>query len=354
MRGRLQVNLTALVANYRHYCAQCAQTTNTIGAVVKADGYGLGMIAVSRALFAAGCQEFFVATCEEGLALRGVLRDIQIYVFEGASDDNAAQLAAAGLIPVVNHAGQLEAWRPHRHLPIAVHVDTGMSRLGFSETIAGDSFSGFALELLMTHLACADTPEHPLNAEQLRRFEAVAARFAGVRTSIGNSAGLLLGGSYSGDLGRPGIGLYGGNPFVDHPNPMQCVATLQAQVLQVREVASGTPLGYGASYAAPDDMHVAVVGIGYADGLPRLLSNRGEAWVGERRCAIVGRISMDLTLLDVTGLAVRPGDWVQFFGDQISLDEFGLWADSFAYEALTGIGSRVERSYVSNYIGGSD
>jgi alanine racemase len=343
MKARLQVDLAALVANYQLYCGQSAKN---VGAVVKADAYGLGVAAVSRTLYAAGCREFFVASTEEGLTLRGILAEARIYVFEGATPDTVERLAAAKLVPVINHAGQLDAWRSHRQLPIAVHVDTGMARLGFPENIAASTFTDFNVEVLITHLACADTPDHPMNAAQVRRFELVSARFPGVRTSVGNSAGLLLGAPFSGELGRPGIGLYGGNPFTDRSNPTHCVATLSAEVLQVRDLAAGTPLGYGATYVASRALRVAVVGIGYADGLPRLLSSRGEAWVDDRRCAIVGRISMDLTLLDVTGVAVATGDAVQFFGDRISADEVGGWADSFAYEVLTGIGQRVERIYL--------
>jgi alanine racemase len=288
-----------------------------------------------------------VATCEEGVALRALLGDARIYVFEGSTIANADALAGARLVPVINHAGQLDAWRAYRQQPIAVHVDTGMARLGFDESAAAADFRDFAVELVLTHLACADLPDHPANADQLRRFDRVRARFPGVRTSIGNSAGLLLGAAFVGDLGRPGIGLYGGNPFAERANPMQCVATLSAEVLQVRDVTAGSCVGYGATYRAAGDVEVAVVGIGYADGLPRLLSNRGEASVKGRRCPIVGRISMDLTLIEVTGLQVVPGERVQFFGDQIAVDEVGRWADSFAYEVLTGVSKRVERVYVN-------
>ncbi|MFP6815322.1 MAG: alanine racemase [Pseudomonadales bacterium] len=347
MRGRLQVDLTALVANYRWYCEQCEEAAACVASVVKADAYGLGVTAVSESLFAAGCREFFVATCEEGLTLRQVLPDARIYVFEGSSSDTAKRLAGARLIPVVNHPGQLITWRPHRALPIAVHIDTGMERLGFADDVTPADLAEFEVELLVTHLACSDTPDHPLNAAQIHRFDAVAARFPGIRTSIGNSAGLIMGAPFRGDLCRTGIGLYGANPFSDRTNPMQCVASLSAQVLQVRDVAAGVPLGYGATFVASENLKVAVVGIGYADGLPRLLSNRGEVSIGERRCAIVGRISMDLTLVDVSDLQVATGDWVQFFGDQVSVDEVGGWADSIAYEVLTGVGPRVERIYLS-------
>lgn len=344
MRSQLQVDLAALVANYRFYCDRCAGAA-TMAGVVKADGYGLGATEVARALAEAGCREFFVATAEEGYALRNMLADAAIYVFEGVTQESAATLAAARLIPVINHQGQLEAWAAHARMPVAVHVDTGMARLGFPDTVAPLDFDGFRLTLLATHLACADTPTHPLNEKQIRRFQVVAQRFHGVRTSIGNSAGLLLGGGYVGDLGRPGIGLYGGCPLAIDSNPLRTVATLSASVLQVRDVSAGESVGYGATYVAPADMQVATLGIGYADGLPRSLSNRGEVWIGGARCPIVGRVSMDLTLVDVSGSHVQPGDRAQLFGDRVSVDEVATWAETIAYEIFTGIGQRVERVY---------
>lgn len=345
MNSQLQVDLAALAANYRFYAQRCVGAA-TMGGVVKADGYGLGAAAVSRALWDAGCREFFVATSDEGCLLRGVLGDADIYVFEGVTEDSAAALVAERLIPVINHRGQLDAWRQHSRMPIAVHVDTGMARLGFPDTLQPSDFEGFRVALLITHLACADTPSHPLNENQLDRFLAVVERFPTVRTSIGNSAGLLLGPRYAGDVGRPGIGLYGGSPVAGGANPVRTVAMLSASVLQVRHVSAGESVGYGATYVASADVQVATLGIGYADGVPRMLSNRGEVWIAGQRCPIIGRVSMDLTLVDVSGLGVQPGDRAELFGERISVDEVASWADTIAYEIFTGIGSRVERVYL--------
>ncbi len=345
MRGRLHVDLAALAANYRLFSNAAEAAGGTAGGVVKANAYGLGVERVAPALHAEGCREFFVATVEEGVALRAVLPESTIYVFEGATAASVQALAQSDLVPVLNHPGQLEAWRSCAELPAAVHVDTGMNRLGFPADVHAGQFSGMSISLLLTHLACADMPDDPMNAEQVERFRRVAEVFPGVRTSIGNSAGMLADASRCGELGRPGVGLYGGNPFSDRDNPMRRVASLEGQVLQVRDCPAGSPLGYGATYVAPADLRVAVVGLGYADGLPRLLSGRGFASVQGQRRALLGRVSMDLTLVDVTGLQVEAGDWVEMFGDAVSVDELADWAGTIAYEILTGIGERVERTY---------
>ena len=330
---RLTVALDALAANYRMFRAR---SPDGIGAVVKANAYGLGMAPIARHLAEEGCRRFFVATEDEGLALRPVLaEDCEIFVLSG-------EAAAEGLIPVVNHPSQLREARKReskRETPIALHVDTGMHRLGFApEDVPGD----LDVLLLLTHLACADTPAHPLNALQIERFEAVAARFPGVAVSIGNSAGILNGVR---GIGRPGIGLYGGNPFADRSNPTRCVATFEGQVLQVRCVAAGETVGYGGTRGLTRDSRVAVVGAGYADGVPRLLSNRGAVAFRGARMPILGRVSMDLTHVDATDVAVEPGDWVEFFGPTVAVDEVAAWADTIAYEVFTGIGGRVERRY---------
>ena len=322
--ARLTVDLDALAANYRAFRARAP---DGVAAVVKADAYGLGMAPVAARLAAEGCTRFFVATEAEGLALRETLAgDCDIYVFSG-------EASAEGLVPVVNQPSQL------RGGPVAFHVDTGMQRLGFAPEDVPDHPEAV---LLLTHLACADTPDHPLNAVQLERFEAVAARFPGVPVSIANSAGILNGVR---GIGRPGIGLYGGNPYSDRDNPMRTVATLEGQVLQVRRVRAGESLGYGASRVLARDTTVAVVGAGYADGVPRLLSNRGAVAVRGIRLPILGRVSMDLTQVDATDVAVDRGDWVEFFGPTVGVDEVAAWSDTMAYEVFTGIGRRVARRY---------
>ena len=342
MPARLHIDRDALAANYRLYRAAVA---GECAAVVKANGYGLGMVEAASVFERLGCRHFFVATAAEGLALRRSLGDGAIYVFEGALPDSARPLAEAGLIPVMNHAEQLAPWAPYRDREIAVHVDTGMNRLGFPADVRASTFDGLRVSLVMTHLACADAPEHPLNEVQLRRFGRITARFPGVRTSIGNSAGSLLASRYHGDLARPGIGLYGGNPWLNAANPLQPVATLEAPVIQVREVPAGVSAGYGATWRAETPRRLAVLGIGYADGLPRGLSNRGEAVANGTRCPIAGRVSMDLTIIDVTDARVAVGDWVELFGTALPVDEVAGQADSIAYELLTSIAPRVERLY---------
>ena len=342
MPARLRVNLDALAANYRRYRDAVA---GDCGVVVKADCYGLGVEQTAAVFERLGCGHFFVATAAEGLALGKVLQSGVVYVLDGVLPETARPLAEAGLIPVVNHERQLAAWAPFRDREIAVHVDTGMNRLGFPVGVPASAFNGFQVSLLMTHLACADDPAHPLNEIQLQRFAGVAERFPGIATSIGNSAGSLLDKRYHGDLARPGIGLYGGNPWLNQPNPAQPVATLEATVVQIREVAGGDSVGYGATWTSGKSRRLAVLGIGYADGLPRSLSNCGAAVVAGERCPIVGRVSMDLTVIDVTGARVGVGDWVELFGAQLPIDEVARQAGTIAYELLTGISARVGRIY---------
>ena len=342
MTARLRISRQALVANYRKFRAAA---DGAVGAVVKADGYGLGALAVARTFVDAGCRHLFVARAAEGVALRRKLNKPSILVFEGALPETVETLAEHGLIPVLNSPAQLALWAPHCQDAVAVHVDTGMNRLGFHWNVGVDVFNGHRISLLITHLACADEPNHPLNALQLARIKALRARFPGVPFSIGNSAGTLSEAAFQGDLARPGIGLYGGNPWADRPNPMQPVASLEGQVVLTRDLPPGETIGYGASYQAEAPMRVAVVGIGYGDGLLRLLSNCGTLFAKDRRCPVIGRISMDLTTIDMTGVDLAPGDWVEAFGANLPVEEVAAKANTFAYEILTGITKRVARVY---------
>jgi alanine racemase len=203
----------------------------------------------------------------------------------------------------------------------------------------------------MTHLACADEPEHPLNAEQLARFDQMCALLPRVRTSIGNSAGTLTDAARRGDLVRPGIALYGGNPFSDRPNPMEAVVKLTAPILQLHDVGEPEPVGYGATYVAAPPARIAIVGIGYADGYPRNLGNVGTAAVHGTRVPVVGRVSMDLISIDVTSLprdTVEVGAAVELIGPTVGVDEVAAAADTISYEILTGLGRRLVREYVEN------
>lgn len=329
--GRLTVDLDALAQNYQQLNRLASDGA---GAVVKANGYGLGAVPVAQRLLAEGCRRFFVATEQEGAQLRPELpQNAQIFVFSGEAE-------APGLIPVANQPDQL------RDGPFALHVDTGMQRLGFRPEEL-PAHPPPHLKLLISHLACADTPEHPLNARQQQRFDVVRARFPSVPASLANSAGILNGVS---GVGRPGIGLYGGNPWAQRPNPMRCVATLEGQVLQVRAVRAGEAVGYGGAGSLARDGVVAIVGIGYADGVPRLLSGQGAIAFRGQRLPFVGRVSMDLTHVDATGTPLRKGDWVEFFGARVSVDEVARQAQTIAYEVLAGIGNRVVRRYAQGGI----
>jgi alanine racemase len=345
MNRRLLVDLEALTANYRHF--QAADDGAVVGAVVKANAYGLGAGPVAQGLEAAGCRMFFVATAGEGADLRRVLGPgPDIFVFDGVQTETASDLVAASLTPVINDAAQLALWQEHTRNPVAAHFDTGMKRLGFDWSTGADALGDHPVSLLLTHLACADEPDHPLNRIQVERFAAIKSRFPGVPTSIGNSAGCLTRAETRGDVSRPGIGLYGGNPFADADSPVRPVASLQGRVLQLKTVAEGESVGYGATWTAGQDSQIAVVALGYADGLPRALSGRGELAIRGERCPLLGRVSMDYCVADVSRVpAVESGDWAEAFGNVIGVDEVAAQAGTIAYEMFTGVGSRVTRVY---------
>ncbi len=344
--ARVRIDLDALASNYRMFCSR---TTGEVGAVVKANGYGLGSVPIARRLGSEGCRSFFVATLDEALALQPYI-DGDVYVFEPPlGKAGIRETVSAGCIPVINLEEQLAYVIEEPNIKkIVVHIDTGMERTGISyKSVDVDRLKTVSLHLLMTHLACADNPDHPFNLEQIKRFEAIAAWMPSVRTSIGNSAGTLNGPPFQGDLARPGIGLYGANPFVNLKNPTSIVATCEAQVLAIRDIRTGTGIGYGLTHTAEQPTRLAVIGMGYADGVPRVLSNIGNFAWGERLLPIRGRVSMDVTQVDATACPdLAIGDWVEFYGKTIDCDEVAATANSLGYEFLTGLGERVKRLYV--------
>jgi alanine racemase len=353
--GYVEVRLGSLARNYD--LLRDAANEAEIGAVVKADAYGLGAARIAAFLLEKGCRRFFVATLEEGVALRDAVpadTGAEIYVFEGPRTGTERVFRTHSLIPVLNSLSQIEAWL-NVGGPSVVHVDTGMSRLGVSAEESASVFSQpgiverLGLQFLMTHLACADEPNHPHNVRQLERFNEVRAQVDVTRVSIANSAGAFLGERFRGDLIRAGIALYGGNPFAAERNPMRSVASLRARVLQVRELTRTASVGYGATYEAPAGSRIATVGVGYADGYPRILGNQGQAVLNGTRVPVVGRVSMDLTCLDVTGLgpeSVSVGDYAEMFGEHVALEEIAGLCSTISYEILTGLGARLPRIYV--------
>jgi alanine racemase len=353
----LTVDLDAVADNYRRLAARAAPATTA--AVVKADGYGLGMARVAPALAAAGCTDFFVAHLDEGIALRAHLPAATIYVLNGALAGAEPEFRRHRLRPVLNHLAALDGWaalgRSSGALPAALHLDSGMARLGLDDdelaVLAGAParLDGVDLALVMSHLACAEQPDHPLNAEQLARFRRARGRLPAAPASLANSSGIFLGADYRFDLVRPGAALYGVNPLPGQPNPMAPVVRLQARILQLRRIDSPRTVGYGATHRAARPSIIATIALGYADGYLRSLGNRGSCLIGEHRVPVVGRISMDLVTLDVTGVPAglaRPGAVVDVIAPEHPVDAVADEAGTIGYEILTSLGRRYQRRYL--------
>ncbi|WP_126975995.1 alanine racemase [Frigidibacter oleivorans] len=339
----LHIDLDAVCANWRRLDALSGAGTRT-GAVVKADGYGLGAGRVARALAGAGARQFFVATCAEGAALRRLLGEgPEISVFSGHMAGDGGQIRDAGLVPMLNSVEQLT-----RHLEtlpghaFGIQLDSGMNRLGM-EPGEWQAVGALALQarprLLMSHLACADEPDHPMNRQQLQAFRAMTDG-TGVARSLAATGGILLGPEFHFDLTRPGIGLHGCAPFDAGQKPV----TLSLPMVQVREVATDETVGYSATFRAAAPARIATLAAGYADGLPRSLSGQATLWAGDIPCPLVGRVSMDLITVDVTHLAEVP-EHLDILGPHQSADDLAAVAGTIGYEILTSLGARHDRRY---------
>src|ERR1700761_7188739 len=356
--ARLTVRLGAIVSNFRS--VQRMAGPAAVAGVVKADAYGMGMPPVARKLAEAGCDTFFVARLEEGVALRSVVPDARIFVLDGAPPDAVPALLSHRLTPVLNSLGEIAGWSAAARemgetLDAVVHIDTGMNRLGLAAgelgvlaAEAAKRLDGVRVVLWMSHLACADDPDAKMNRLQLDRFQTALAMLPPAPASFASSGGVLLGKDYAFDMVRPGIGLYGGNVQHAPKNPFSVAAVLTARVLQLRRIDRGESVGYGASFRAKRPTVIATVALGYADGLMRVIGNRGHAAIAGKRAPIVGRISMDLTTLDVTDLppaTLSTDAEAEFFGDTISIEDAAKAADTVPYELLTALTPRVPRVY---------
>jgi alanine racemase len=354
----LTVDLHAIAANYRLLVERAGGAQ--VAGVMKADAYGLGMDRVAPALVRAGCRVFFTAHVEEGIRLRGIVpAGSTVYVLHGPAPGTAADFVEHRLIPVLNDPGQVHEWhaacaRAGRRLPAAVQVDSGMSRMGLAPADLAalgdprDWLAAFEPVLLMSHLACADEPAHPMNDRQRRRFDAVRAQFPPLPASLANSSAIFLGPDFRYDLARPGAALYGINPHPGQANPLRQAVALDARIVQVRTIEAGAAVGYGARYVADGTRRIATVGIGYADGWPRALSGRGHAYVDGVQVPIAGTVSMDSITLDVTAIAddrLQPGMTVELLGPHQHVDAVAAAAGTIGYEVLTRLGSRFERRY---------
>jgi len=358
--GVLTVDLDAIVANWRKLDsrgvpAECA-------GVVKANAYGCGVERVTRALNAAGCKTFFVATLDEARRARAAAPHATIYVLNGFFAGTGAAFAELNCRPVIGDLGELAEWDAYCKVNgyaggAAIHIDTGMNRLGISIAEA-QALSPRAAQpdhgitLVMSHLACAEDLQHPLNSRQIAAFREVARLFTNVPASLSNSSGIFLGPQFHFDLVRPGAALYGVNPTPEADNPMQQVVDVKARVVQVRSVERGESVGYGATWTARRPTRLAIVAAGYADGYFRAAGGvdgvrTAHALVGGKRCPIAGRISMDLMAIDITDLPSPPrrGQMVTLIGDGVTVDELALHFGTIGYEVLTSLGDRYQRIY---------
>jgi alanine racemase len=360
----LTVDLAAVAENWRILTRRVAPACD-VGAVVKADAYGLGLAPVAKALKAAGCKTFYVAHIDEGIAAREILGEApRIVVLHGPNKGTERDFAAFNLAPVLNSPGQIERWRGFAQtndvlLESLVKVDTGMNRLGLTprEFAAlmddADGFVGLHPLALASHLACADVPSHPMNAAQQRDFqsalETFRRRFPDAKASLANSAGVLLGSAFHYHFARPGLALYGGNPVPGAANPMIPVVRLSAKIQQVRRVDAAAPVGYGASYTARDGAKLATASIGYGDGLLRALSNSGHGFIDGIRVPVVGKVSMDLMTFDVSNVpesGLGPDAVIEIMGSHQTVDDVAKDAGTISYEILTSLGARYLRRYI--------
>lgn len=355
---RLTVDLGAVRDNYR---LLARMTTGTCAAVLKANAYGLGMEKVAPALVLEGCRVFFIAHLGEGIRLRELVPSYcRIFVLHGPMPGTANDFFQHDLRPVLNDRKQLDEWRALARrlgleLPAAIQVDTGMSRLGIATedllplSAEHDWLEGIRPTLIMSHLACADEVMHPMNEAQRKRFDRVRELFPAVPSSLANSSGIFLGPSYHYDLSRPGAALYGINPRPGAPNPLRQAVSLRTRIVQVRTVRDGDVVGQGAHHIVSGERRIATVAIGYADGWLRSLSGRGQAFIDGSAVPIIGRVSMDSMVLDVTMIApefLMPGAEVELIGALHTVDDVAASAGTIGYEVLTRLGDRFHRHYI--------
>jgi alanine racemase len=359
--GILTVDLSAIEANWRGLSRRVMPTE--CAAVIKADGYGCGIEQVAATLAKAGCKTFFVADLAEARRVRSVAPDPAIYVLNGLLSGTAGFYADIRARPVIGSMVELAEWDAFCTVNewrggAALHVDTGMNRLGISLSDASAlapriRSENHGITLLMSHLACAEEPEHPLNERQIGVFREVRMLYRGIPSSLCNSSGIFLGAAAHCDLVRPGAALYGVNPTPGQSNPMRSVLELQARIVQVRSVPRGETVGYDAAWTAKRTTRIAVVAVGYADGYPRAASASdaapgADAIVAGQRCPLAGRVSMDLLAIDVTDLpdhAARRGELVTLIGGEITVDALAAAAGTIGYEVLTSLGRRYHRVY---------
>lgn len=365
MAAILSINLSALCENWARLGSRIGKAE--CSAVVKADAYGLGIEHAVPALARAGCHTFFVAHVSEGIRARAAAAQATIYVLNGLAQARMHDYRVHRLRPVLGSIPEVGYWRQHGHgcEPAALHVDTGMNRLGLrlEEALAllpTHRLHDLGIGLVMTHFASAEVPDAADTAMQIAAFARLKAELAAsgngaVPMSLCNSSGHFLDGIETYDLTRPGYALYGGNPTPDRPNPMRSVIRLEAPIIQIRHVPKGEAVGYNGNWVAARDSRIATISCGYADGFPRNAGNNpqhkgGSALVAGVECPFAGNVSMDLITLDITDAPegkVKPGDFVTLIGDTLDIDRVAASARTNGYEVLTNLGRRYRRQLVS-------
>ncbi|WP_420549997.1 alanine racemase [Curvivirga sp.] len=358
--SRLTIDLNAIQDNYKTICNYV--TPSRSGAVVKADGYGLGEVIVSKALYDAGCRAFFTAHIDEAIAVKQAIPDASVSVMNGLLAGEETVYKEYNLVPTLNSLDQVKIWQKfcqeNDSLPQAnLQFDTGMARLGLMPKELNElcddlsQLDGINLQFIMSHMACADEPSHPLNRKQQQDFVKGIARLPKATAMLAASSAIFLGEDWHFDMVRPGVALYGGRPNEDAPNPMKQVIKLEGKVVQMREVNAPETVGYAASYEAKDRRLIATVAAGYADGYIRSLSNTATAYKNEKAVPLVGRVSMDVLTFDVTHLentadAVKTGDMLDLIGPNHDINDLAKEAGTIPYEILTSLGKRYARHYI--------
>ncbi len=345
---RATIHLDSIADNWR--ALNALHPASETAAVVKADAYGLGAPAVSRALVRAGCKTFFVAYLEEGITLRRALGgQPDIFVLNGPRDAEISAYAEHRLFAVLSTPEHIALWHNAPESTCALHYETGMNRLGIRNddpSFHADTLKALSPRLVMSHLACADAPEHPLNSVQKIRFDAICRAHPDIPKSLANSAGCFLGSAFAYDLLRPGIALYGGGTSLTDI-PLKHAVTLEASIISVFEANAGEHVGYGATHTLTQNTLLATVNLGYADGILRAGSHKLVAYANNTACPVIGRVSMDLITIDVSKAhsAIKAGDHVEFLGPNAKLDDQAARAGTLSYELLTGLSNRVQRIY---------
>jgi len=362
LNGRLTIDLGAIVKNWQALDAISPRALT--GAVLKADAYGTGLLPSGLALHNAGARFFYVATIDEGIALRAELRDAHIFILNGLYPGASDYYREHRLMPILSSMEMLEEWltvcvRENEALPAGLHFDTGMNRLGLRIQEADAvrermAEFGYLPQMIMSHFACADQPAHEKNRTQLALFQSILSMFPGVPASMANSAGMMISRDNHFQMVRPGIALFGGRAVAGRPNPMSPVVKLEVPILQIREGRTAESVGYGATFSLDKDSKIAVIGIGYADGFFRAFSGTntrpgGRVMINDCILPVIGRVSMDLVtvdLSDLTGPMPNPGDMVEVLGKTITVDHQAEFAGTIGYEILTSLKGRYDREYL--------